>query len=333
MASARCDFNLTLGTLTFAATETQKTFMIPISQDSYTEGPENFTVNLSNLTGTGAAFTIPSSATVTISDSAAPAPNANDDTDAFVRQHYRDFLNREADAAGLAFWAGGINNCTPQPQCTDVARINTSAAFFLSIEFQSTGNLVRNFYVAALDRPLTNNMPGFTEFERDTQAMQRGLIVGQGNWQQTLSDNRDAFMRSFVTRAEFVGLYPTTDTPTQYVDKLFVHAAITPTSTERNNAIAEFGSATTANDAGARGRALLDVTQNTNFQVREMNRSFVQMEYFGYLRRDPNDAPDGNFTGYNFWVTKLNNAGGNFVTSEMVKAFISSSEYRRRFGP
>jgi hypothetical protein len=78
---------------------------------------------------------------------------------------------------------------------------------------------------------------------------------------------------------------------------------------------------------------LLDVTQNTNFQVREMNRSFVQMEYFGYLRRDPNDAPDGNFTGYNFWVTKLNNAGGNFVTSEMVKAFISSSEYRRRFGP
>jgi hypothetical protein len=250
-----------------------------------------------------------------------------------VRQHYRDFLNREADAAGLAFWTGGINNCTPKPQCTDVARINTSAAFFLSIEFQSTGNLVRSFYVAALDRPLTNNMPGFTEFERDTQTMQRGLIVGQGNWQQTLSDNRDAFMRDFVTRAEFVGLYPTTDTPTQYVNKLFVHAAITPTSTERNNAIAEFGSATTASDAGARGRALLDVTQHPSFQAREMNRSFVQMEYFGYLRRNPNDAPDGNFTGYDFWVTKLTNAGGNFVTSEMVKAFISSSEYRRRFGP
>jgi hypothetical protein len=333
MASARCDFDLTLGTLTFAATETQKTFVVPITQDSYTEGPEMFTVNLSNLTGVGAAFTIPSSATVTINDSTAPAPNANDDTDAFVRQHYRDFLNREADAAGLSFWAGGINNCTPKPQCTDVARINTSAAFFLSIEFQSTGNLVRSFYVAALDRPLTNNMPGFAEFERDTQAMQRGLVVGQGNWQQTLNDNRDAFMRDFVTRADFVGLYPTTDTPTQYVNKLFVHAAITPTSTERNNAIAEFGSATTANDAGARGRALLDVTQNTNFQVREMNRSFVQMEYFGYLRRNPNDAPDGNFTGYDFWVTKLNNAGGNFVTSEMVKAFISSSEYRRRFGP
>ena len=272
-----------------------------------------FTVNLSNLTGTGAAFATPSSATVTINDSAAPAPNANDDTDAFVRQQYRDFLNREADPAGLAFWTTGINNCTPKPQCTDVARINTSAAFFLSIEFQSTGNLVRSFYVAALDRPLTNNMPAFAEFERDTQAMQRGLIVGQGNWQQTLNDNRDAFMRDFVTRAEFVGLYPTTDTPTQYVDKLYLHAAVTPaTPAERQAAIDEFAGAVTAADPGARGRALLRITQNTAFQQREMNRSFVQMEYFGYLRRNPNDAPDGNFAGYDFWVTKLNAAGGNF---------------------
>ncbi len=333
MASARCDFNLTLGTLTFAATETQKTFIIPITQDSFTEGPEVFTVNLSNLTGTGAAFAIPSSATVTISDSAAPAPNANDDTSAFVRQQYRDFLNRDADASGLAFWTAGIDNCTPKPQCTEVARIHTSAAFFLSIEFQTTGNLVRSFYVATLDRPLTNNMPGFVEFERDTQAMQRGLIVGQGNWQQVLNDNRDAFMRDFVTRAEFVGLYPTTDTPTQYVDKLFLHAAITPTPSERSAAIAEFGSATTASEAGARGRALLDVTQNASFQLREINRSFVQMEYFGYLRRNPNDAPDGNFLGYDFWVAKLNAANGDFISSEMVKAFIVSSEYRQRFGP
>jgi hypothetical protein len=212
-------------------------------------------------------------------------------------------------------------------------RINTSAAFFLSIEFQTTGNLVRSFYVATLDRPLTNNMPGFVEFERDTQAMQRGLIVGQGNWQQTLNDNRDAFMRDFVTRAEFVGLYPNTDTPTQYVDKLFLHAAITPTSTERSNAIAEFGSATTAADAGARGRALFDVTQNSVFQQREMNRSFVQMQYFGYLRRNPNDAPDADFSGYNFWLGKLNQFNGNFVNAQMVKAFLVSSEYRHRFGP
>jgi hypothetical protein len=336
LASSRCDFGLTLGTLRFAASETQKTFIIPITQDSYTEGPELFTVNLSNLSGSGANFGAPSSATVTITDGATPLPpNANDDTEAFVRQHYRDFLNREADPAGLAFWTGEINNCTPKPQCTDLKRINASAAFFLSIEFQTTGNLVRNFYVVALDRPATNNMPAFAEFERDTQAMQRGLIVDPNNnaWETVLNNNRDAFMRDFVTRTEFVGLYPTTDTPTQYVDKLYLHASITPSAGERSNAIAEFGNATTAADAGARGRVLLDVTQNTTLQQREMNRSFVLMEYFGYLRRNPNDAPDGNFAGYDFWVNKLNAAGGNFITSEMVKAFLVSSEYRQRFGP
>jgi hypothetical protein len=333
MASARCGFGFTLGTLRFAANETQKSFVIPIDQDSYTEGAETFTVNLSNLTGTGANLASPSSATVTISDSTAPAPNANDDTTAFVREHYHDFLNREPDASGLAFWINEIDSCGSNAGCREVKRIHVSAAFFLSIEFQQTGNLVRSFYVAALNRPATNNMPALTEFERDTQQMQRGVIVGQGNWQQALNDNRDAFMRDFVMRAEFVGLYPTTDSPGLYVSKLYQHAGITPAPGELDAAIAEFGSATTAADPGARGRALLDVTQNTTFQARETNRSFVQMQYLGYLRRNPNDAPDGDFAGYDFWVNKLNANGGNFITAEMVKAFLNSTEYRARFGP
>lgn len=335
MESSRCGFGLTLGTLRFAANEATKSFVIPIDQDSYTEGPEVFTVNLSNLTGTGAALASPSSATVTINDSAAPAPNANDDPSAFVREQYHDFLNRDPDAAGLQFWTNEINSCGSDAACREIKRINVSAAFFLSIEFQQTGNLVRSFYVAALNRPATNNMPALTEFQRDTQAMQRGVIIDPNNnaWQTVLNNNRDAFMRDFVTRAEFVGLYPTTDSPAQYVDKLYLHAGITPTVSERSDAILEFGSGTTAADPGARGRALVHVTDHSVFQQREMNRSFVQMEYIGYLRRNPNDAPDGNFAGYDFWVNKLNAFGGNYISSEMVKAFISSGEYRRRFGP
>jgi len=50
------------------------------------------------------------------------------------------------------------------------------------------------------------------------------------------------------------------------------------------------------------------------------------------LRRNPNDASDGNFDGYNFWLTKLNQFNGDFVRAEMVKAFISSSEYRHDLG-
>jgi hypothetical protein len=64
----------------------------------------------------------------------------------------------------------------------------------------------------------------------------------------------------------------------------------------------------------------------------EFARAFVLMQYFGYLRRNPDDAPDGNFNGCNFWLTKLNAFGGDYIASEMVRSFILSSEYRKRFG-
>ena len=46
------------------------------------------------------------------------------------------------------------------------------------------------------------------------------------------------------------------------------------------------------------------------------------MQYFGYLRRNPNDPQDSDYTGYDFWLTKLNQFNGNFVNADMVKAFI-----------
>jgi len=64
----------------------------------------------------------------------------------------------------------------------------------------------------------------------------------------------------------------------------------------------------------------------------EFNRAFVLMQYFGYLRRNPNAAPDSDHSGYDFWLKKLNSFNGNFQNAEMVKAFLSSIEYRRRSG-
>jgi hypothetical protein len=88
----------------------------------------------------------------------------------------------------------------------------------------------------------------------------------------------------------------------------------------------------TASDAGARGRALLRITQSAAFQGRELNRGFVQMQYFGYLRRNANDDPDNNLNGFTFWLSKLNQFNGDYVAAEMVKAFLRSGEYRQRFG-
>ena len=69
-------------------------------------------------------------------------------------------------------------------------------------------------------------------------------------------------------------------------------------------------------------------------QQREFNRAFVLMQYFGYLRRNPDAAPEAtlNFAGFNFWLNKLNQFNGDYIGAEMIKAFIGSAEYRKRFG-
>jgi hypothetical protein len=262
-------------------------------------------------------------------------PNRIDDPQFFVTQHYRDFLNREPDASGLAFWVNEITSCGNNSGCIQVKRVNVSAAFFLSIEFQETGFLVYRFYKAAY-----GNMPGapvpvrFNEFLPDTQQIGQDVVVGVGAWQAKLEENKRAFAAAFVTRSRFTSAYVTSLTPAQFVDALYANAAVTsPPAAERSAAINEFGATGNTADAAARGRALRRVAENSTLGQQELNRAFVLMQYFGYLRRNPNDAPEQglNFDGYNFWLNKLNQFHGDYVAAEMVKAFITSGEYRQRF--
>ena len=137
-----------------------------------------------------------------------------------------------------------------------------------------------------------------------------------------------------MQRSRFTSAYTTSITSAEFVDKLLANAGVTPTSIERTAAINEFGLASTTSDAAARARALRRVAENSTLAQQEFNRAFVLMQYFGYLRRNPNDPPEPtlDFQGYNFWLAKLNTFNGNFFQAEMVKAFISSTEYRQRFG-
>ncbi|MEP6820498.1 MAG: hypothetical protein ABJA18_13260 [bacterium] len=104
-------------------------------------------------------------------------------------------------------------------------------------------------------------------------------------------------------------------------------------ASERTTLINLFGGAPDTSNLAARAQALRQVAEDADLVNSEFNRAFVLMQYFGYLRRNPNSAPDVNFDGYNFWLTKLNNFNENFVEAEMVKAFIESGEYRHRFTP
>jgi len=297
VASAKCDYISAFGTLKFSAGETSKTISILIINDSYLEGPETFSVNLSNALG--ASLGNPSTATVTINDNdTSTGANPIDQAGFFVTEHYYDFLNRTPDADGLAFWTNEIASCGSDQTCIGLKRINVSAAYFLSIEFQQTGYLVERIYKTAFGSASgTSTLGGahqlpvpivrFNEFLADTQQIGQGVVVNVGNWQQQLESNKQAFASEFVQRSRFITALVTTLTPAQFVDQLFSNAGVTPSASDRNAAIAEFGSATNTSDVAARGRALRDVAENSILNTQEFNRAFVLMQFFGYLRRNP----------------------------------------------
>jgi hypothetical protein len=258
--------------------------------------------------------------------------NPLDTTEYFVRQQYIDFLGREPDEPGFNFWVDNIDVCGQDAGCREVKRINTSGAFFLSIEFQETGYLVYRFYHSAYgDIPGTPVPLTRAEFKADTAQISAGVIVNQSGWEIVLENNKRAYAAAFVQRARFTASYPVTMTPTEFVDKLFTNAGVTPSAGDRSAAINEFGSATDSSDVAARGRALRRVAENAQLVQQEFNQAFVLMQYFGYLTRDPNSGQDTNFDGYFFWLNKLNAFGGNYQEAEMVKAFLESIEYRGRF--
>lgn len=338
-ASSRCDYIATSGRLNFAANESSKNILIPITDDSYVEGPETFFITLTNATGLNVSLGSPAMLTVTINDNDTSAgPNQIDTSSFFVRQHYIDFLNREPDAAGLSFWTNNIDNCTPKPSCTDLQRINTSAAFFISIEFQNTGYLVERIYKVAFGSGAGNSTTGgahtipvpvirLSEFLPDTQKIGQGVVVNVGDWQTQLENNKQAFTEEFVTRSRFLAAFPTTMTAAQFVDTMNSNSGGALASTDRDSLVQAL-----TNGTMSRAQVLRSIAENQTLYNAEFNRAFVLMQYFGYLRRNPNDFPDSDYTGFEFWLNKLNAFNGNFVAAEMVKAFITSTEYRKRFG-
>jgi len=487
-ASQKSDYEIAEGTLTFAPGETSKTFRVLIVDDKFDENDEVIDLALSNPTGAGVGLGSPNTAQIVIldNDTGMPVNNPIDTSSFFVRQHYLDFLNREPDTSGLNFWINEIESCGADAACREVKRINVSAAFFLSIEFQRTGYLAYLTHRAAFG-PNASGSPApvlYGNFMRDVQALQRGFVFGQAGADAVLEANKVAYFNQFVTRPEFVAKYPSTLTNDQFVDALLtsanlspsdftvnltnaqevpptnptttggarrpnsfgtahftinagdtamtmtatvnnidftgaqtadtndnvtnahIHASatVTPTTTapvvwgfigtpfNDNNpndaVVTPFGSGVGGTVSGKwdapegngttlaaqlanirsghayvnfhttqfgggeirgnfpatqalrdslvagltggtmnRAQVLRAVAEAQFLNDREFNSAFVTMEYFGYLRRDPDTS------GFNFWLSKLNSFGGSFIDAEMVKAFISSSEYRQRFGP
>jgi hypothetical protein len=329
-ASSRCDYLPVRGSVTFAPGDMSKTISIPIVDDSFVEGTEDFSVTLTSASGGSIAE--PSVMGINIADNdSVNGPNPIDQAGFFVRQHYLDFLNREPDTDGFNFWTNEITSCGADAQCIEAKRINVSAAFFLSIEFQETGYLVYRTYKTGLGNLPGAPVPiGFADFLRDTQTMQKGFQVNVGNWQAQLEANKQAFVLAFVQRSDFQAAFPNSMTAQEFVNKLDQNAGDVLSPAEKADLVAQLGG--TPADINKRAQVVRAVAEDSDLRAAEFNKAFVLMQYFGYLRRSPNEAPDTNFDGYNFWLGKLNQFNGNYNAAEMVKAFLVSGEYRHRFG-
>lgn len=315
-ASPRCDYTNVIGTLQFAAGETSKTITVPIIDDSYAEGSESFTVSLNNVSG--ATLGTPFTTNITIQDNdPVNGPNPIDNTRFFVRQQYLDFLGREPDEPSWTLWANGIDSCSGD--VTQCDRVHVSQLFYQSNEFQSRGYYVFKFYpvsfpgVAGTDPPGAGHKSDYAQFALDLAAVSGFLSPAE------LEAAKDQFAVNFVARPAFAARYGSLNS-TQYVDTLLSTAGVTSTfsSSTRQSLINGLNGGTLT-----RAQVLRQIVDSAEVSARYFNEAYVVMEYFGYLRRDPD-------TLYLNWLDVINQTND---PRGMVIGFVTSVEYRQRFGP
>lgn len=264
--------------------------------------------NLSGFPSDGAIFARaddPASQSLTGLSFGAVAPNQINQASVFVRRHYLDFLNREPDDGGWDYWTNEITQCGNNVDCINSRRIGVSGSFFIEQEFQDTGSFVYRFFSASYGR-----RPTLAEFVAD-----RAQVIGGSN----LETSKQTFANNWVARTVFQQVYPLTLTPEQFVGKLFDTAGLVPFTAQRQQLASDM------HGGKSRAQVLREVIEIAEFKTREYNPSFVTMQYFGYLRRNPEPG------GYDFWLNVLNNREPNNYRG-MICSFITSREYQERFG-
>ena len=312
VATQKRDYTLAAGILNFAPGETSKNITVLITENAYVQGTHTLMVQLSSPTG-GAFLGSPGLAFLSITDNdpiGPPTTNTTDNAQSFVRQHYADFLNRVPDQGGLDYWTGELTKCGTDPACLRERRIGISAAFFVEDEFQETGYLIYRLNRAALGM-----IPDYYHF-----MVERGRLIGGPQ----LHDNTVSYANEFVQGGAFLNFYPESMSPADFVNKLFDTAGLTDARFAVQRAV-EIQALT--DSSKTRAQVLLDVIEIPEFKTREFNPAFVLMQYYGYLRRDP--EPEG----YQFWLNILNNKLPSDISGyrAMVCGFLTSAEYQDRF--
>lgn len=306
-AFPRCDYATAFETLTFAPGETSKTLNVFIVDDGFAEGNETFMISLRNASIGASLNPQQSAATVTITDNetANAATNPINTPQFFVRQQYIDFLGREPDTAGFNAFVTLLQNCPANDTRCD--RIAVASAFSRSAEYLTfKGYYSFRFYRAALGR-----RPTYQEFTQDLRRL-------TGATSEDVIARQAAFAEEFTQREEFRARYASLSNR-DYVVRLYQTAGISLTSAEMDQIVA-----TLDNNSRSRTQVLRDLVERRDFFDREFNNGFIATQYFGFLRRDPDEQ------GFQNFLRIINTNPGDFRT--VVLNFVNSVEYRLRFG-
>ena len=303
-ASERCDYVTSLGTVRFAAGESSKTITIPLINDVLVEGSETFTITLSNAVGATLGSSTAATVTILDNDSVAPTANPIDGVEFFIRQQYADILNRPPDSTGLQNWINTLAPCPNggfgEPPTSNCDRLHVAAGFFQSDEFLNRGYWAFRFYMVS-----HNQRPTYAQFIPDMAQ------VGGPKSPAEEEASKVAFADAFVQRPEFTSRYGS-------LNGQALANALLQTAGLPSNTFTVTGNMTN-------GQILRGIVETSAVLNRFLTEGTVSIQYFGFLRRDPDTI------GYQNNVNTLNANPSNL--RHMIFIFIYSTEYRSRFGP
>jgi hypothetical protein len=179
-------------------------------------------------------------------------------------------------------------------------------------------NVERSLEVYRLHLALWGRTPRMNDFMADLREVGRGVLVGVEGQEGKLEENLSALADAMAAR--HAGL-----NDEQYVERLMANAGRARDAAARSRLLEQLrgGRAT-------RGSVLREAAADEDFARGARVRGLVLLHYFGYLRRNPDDPPDGDMRGFDYWLREVESAGGD--TSRLAHAFMSSLEFVDRGG-
>jgi len=172
-----------------------------------------------------------------------------------------------------------------------------------------------------LHKVVFGGSPRYSDFAIDLRSLGHALYPGAPGWKEKVKENTLALCDEWATRASFKDRYDVL-TNEQYVAALAANAELHLADRERSNLATDL-----ATGRETRTSLLLRISANPTLSARDYNRAYLLCHYFGYLRRNPDDPPDHDLAGYNFWLAQLDRTRDY---RGVTRAFIEADEYKRQ---